>query len=569
MNAGQRAPDSLPSTCPFPLPTLPPLPFPWRVCVAVWLAWAACSAGEVTAELSPLFGGHCRLGWPVAVRVVLSNPGDAADGTLDVAVEGVRFRQPVRLGARTQTAVEAVVTAQSAESRARVTVRDRSGAILCDTTLDLGLQGRDAGSVLAAAVGTPAETAARLFGEGCTAVAAEALPASAAGFLAVDALVVGGHGSAVAAGSRSALVDWVRGGGLAVFVLEGSGPVPDESLLCELGRCAGRATPDGWLSAVAERAGSRRLKGGVVWRLGLGTVVAGRSEALADGALAGLARGGARDPWVSGRVYEAFGGPRWSSRVRWRLVGGAVALLAAGLALARVLPRRRVAAAAVAVCGSAVLAAVAWLVVVPGGRCVLEVAGVAERRAGEAWERRTELAHVAATGRGRVRLSFGEAEAAVPIYQGSEEVGSWRDAVVERDAAGRLWVECELTQGMRRCFAAWWPAREESADPAARGEQVRVCDGRFAPDGEGEPAWRPLRDLDAWGKPAQRIVEWQARRARKGVTYAVQWHEGGQAHTTGESLLERRIRGTAIWSEQAGGKKEEVDPRPPEPSIPR
>ena len=527
-------------------------------CLLVALASAApCCAGTVSATVSPAFEGWFRAGWPVLLRVALGNEGAALDGTLDVTVEGVTYRLPAQVGAQTRGTVEALVVVHSESARARVAVRSAAGEVVFDGVMELGLHSASGDSPLVAWAGAGGKEATRLFGDRCTAVSAGELPGLAAGYSAVDAVLVAGDGSGVPPG---ALVDWVRGGGLVAFVLEGGAPVRAEGVLARLGEVAGRATAEEWLSAVAGVQATRRLNGARVWRVGLGKVAAGTKGELAKGAFAGLIPTQARgDVWVDKGVYDVFGPASWSLGVRWRLVGGVAVLLAAGAMLARFASRRRWALAGGAVLGLAAgLTALAWAVGLPGGRCVLGLAGVLERVAGEQGGWRTELVGVAATGPARARLDFGAAEAVVPVYYSAADAGGWGDVVVARDGSGRWSVECGVTGGVRRGFAGWWAWTAASgAEEGARAGSVLVRDGEYGVAGAGggvpTEGWRPLSELSQWGEADRALVRWQARRARPGRTYLVSWQEVTRSAVSGTRLLEERKRPTLVWTEAVGG----------------
>ena len=409
--------------------------------------------------------------------------------------------------------------------------------------MGLGLRGLREGAPLVVGVGVEKELAARLFGERCVVVTAKAeeLPLCGAGYLPADAVLVGDDGSALPAEARVGLMDWVRGGGVIVFVLDAEAPVRGEGLAAELGECAGRATGLEWLAAVADRQRTTRLGGSMGWRVGLGWAAAGAREGAASGALAPLLRAAAReDVWVDEGVYRAFRGPSWGARMRWRLVVGAGALLAGGLMVAWALSRRlgRGVGALSVGAVSAVLAWVAWVGILPSGRCVLEVASLVEGAAGEQGGRRTEVACVGALGRGGVELDFGAAEAVVPLYQAAEEAGGWRGTVVARDASGRWTVECRLGRDERRCFAGWW--RWGSAAEGG-GEEVRVRDGRL------------VRELSGWGERERRLVEWQARRGSGGL-YRVRRQEDARWMVNGRGMMEVWRGPALVWTEVADAK---------------
>ena len=491
-------------------------------------AATVCAAGPVSVKLSPTLQGAWRPGWPVALRVFVANEGEALDGLLDVVVEGVTYRQPVQVGARTSAVAEALVAARSEGARARVVVRSTRGEVLCEKALGLGLRRLEASMGLVAAVGSDSAAARGLFGGAAAVVAPGELPTASAGYAALDALAVAGDGADVSAAARAAVGDWVRGGGVAGFLLSDGQPVGTGSLLAELAECAGRPTAQEWLAAVAGRAATRRLNGGLTWRLGLGSVAVGDKEVVREGLFLWLVAGpGDRDVWVDKGVVGSFAEARWTGPVRGRLAGGAVALLVAGALVMRLVPRRwgRLAAVALAFGVAAGLALAAWGLMLPAGKGVLEVAAVAERAPGQPGERRTELVCLGATGRTHARLDFGAAEAVVPFYYSAEEVGAMQGTVLSRDAAGRWTADCELSGAMRRCFAVWWPWRGSAGSEPSAGPE------------------------DAQGKGQQALVDWQRRRADGARKSRVRWAAEGRSITQGSGLLEATVRPTLVWTE--------------------
>lgn len=540
-----------------------PLLHPWGVTmrVAAGLLWAltgtlACHGGALSVRLAAAWEGEFRPGAPLLVRVSLSNGGPAFEGTLDLVVEGLTFRQPVRVGAQTTAAVEALAVARSDAARARVVVRSGGGEVLFGGDAPLGLRRHEEGKPLVAAVGLPRPAAEDLFGGCRAAVRAEELPTLVAGYAAVDGLGFGGDGGEVPAAARVAIAEWVRGGGVAGFVLDAKGPVRGDSLLAELGGCAGRPSAEEWLAAVAARQSTLGVDGTHWWRLGLGTVCARTPEKFAHGLLGRFLKGAAgRDEWADAGLYTAFRGARWGTGLRWRLVGGAVALLAAGALAARfaLRGRGRWLRAALVAGVAAALAAVAWGLMLPSGRGSRETACVLERVQWQAGERRTEIVCLEALGRTRVRLDFGAAEAVVPFYHSAEGAGGG-GAVVERDASGRWRVECALTRGSRRCFAAWWPWREApEAERRMREGDIAVRGGRFAIAGAGgklpeeDAAWQPLEGLPAWGEGHGALAAWQARRVNPAFYFRAGPEEHWDTQAGGTGLIESRGLAAQVW----------------------
>jgi len=529
-----------------------------RALVGAW-AWAVgalvCRGGDVAVSVRPGFEGLFRPGAPVWLRATVANGGAAFDGALELTVEGVTYRQAARVGAQATGLADAFVAARAEGARARVVVRSAGGRVLHESDVALGLRRGAEGRPLVVAVAAPRAVAEELFGSCAAAAAADELPPLAAGYAALDGLAFAGDGGEVPAAGRPAIADWVRGGGVAGFALEEKAPVRSDSLLAELGGCAGRASAEEWLAAPARRT-TRELGGGRMWRVGLGTVCAGVRPKLAAKAFAGLLRAdvASRDEWTDAGLYAAFRGARWDAAVRWRLVGGGVALLVAGALVARLAwrGRGRAAKAALAAGTSVALAAVAWAVMLPEGRGCVEAACVFERAKGQTGERRTEVVCVEAVGRARVRLDFGAAEAVVPFYRSGEDAGGG-EAVIERDAAGRWTAECALTQRTRRCFAAWWPWRE-GAPPEALGARFgdlalrrgRVAEVR-ADSLDGGP-WFALEEFTAWGDAHRSLALWQRRRAARASYHFIRCEEPWRSAITAKGVLEERRLAAQVWT---------------------
>lgn len=528
-----------------------------------WLLWIAAGAlaGEgagVSVKVQPAFEGHFRVGAPLWLRVSVVNGGPGFEGTLELRVGGLAFRQPLRVGGHTTALAEALVVARAEGAQVRAVVRTRRGEVLHDAGLALGLR-RSEGRPLVVGVGASKVATEDLFGHCQVAVAAEELPALAAGYATVDGLGISGDGGDVGPSARAAIAAWVRGGGVVGFVLEDAAPVRTDSLLAELGGCAGRATSVEWLAAVAARRPTQGVDGGQVWRLGLGRVAAGTQKTLVNGWLGRFLRAEpARDEWVDKGLYTAFRRARWDAGVRWRLAGGAAALLAAGALVAQLglRGRRRVVRAGLAVGVAALLAAVAWGVMLPSGRGTRETVCVLERVEGQAGERRTEVVCLEAMGSSRVRLAFGAAEAVVPFYYSAEDAGGG-DAVIERDEAGRWTVECALTRHTRRCFAAWWPWREASqAEHGIERGDVVVRGGRFAVAGDGgkvpdETSWRALGQLPGWGDAHGALCAWQARRAGPPGPFRVRPDFAWGSLAVGSGFVDERVLAAQVWVDAA------------------
>lgn len=513
-------------------------------------ARGAAEAGRgLSLDVSAAFGGWFRPGCPVLVRATLTHRGPALDGELDLTVEGITWRQPLRVGADTAASVDVLVVAASPTAPARARVRDRSGALVLDQAVDLGLRPR--GSQPSLLVGVWGGKPRAAGGRGVALLEVDELPTLAPAYLALDALIVMGDGAGVPPAARTALAAWVHGGGAVAFALAAGAPVGTGSFLAELGGRSGRATAAEWLKAASEGRRTRDIGGATAWRAGLGHVAAALgtdTAALAEAfrAVGPPMWGGAASPAAPG-LYDAFDGPLWSRAARWRLAGAALALLAAVVAVALIAPSRwgRWGRAACLVAASAALAGAAWALVLPAGRGVLTAVGVVECVEGEDGGRRTELVCVAGAGRGRVGLDLGHAEAVAPLYYGAGDAGSWRDVVVARDSAGRWTVALDVARDTRRCLMAWWPWERVGAGPGGRPE-VRIRGTRFA---QGEE-WRPLRELRRWDTARRAIVAWQASRwGRTGLTFAVSWHDADEAVVDGDGLLDRRAGATLLWAE--------------------
>ena len=214
-------------------------------------AWG--EAGQVRARLAATLGGRFRCGLPVMLRVGLENDGPAFEGTLDVVVEGVTYRRPVRVGRGSGTWASVLAAVHSAGSRVRVRVRDGGGGVRFEGVLDAGLRAVDPTRGLVVAVEGAGALVEPLFGDACgtAEVAAGDLPTMSAAYLSADVVVVAGDGAALSVSAQRALGGWVRGGGVVACVLAAEGPVRSGGLAAELAECSGRATVREWLGAVA------------------------------------------------------------------------------------------------------------------------------------------------------------------------------------------------------------------------------------------------------------------------------------------------------------------------------
>jgi len=505
-----------------------------------WLLTIACLAAAAThgedaavrVSLRPAFDGHCQPGWPMVLWVEVDNEGAAFEGWLDVVAGGVAFRQEVKVGAKARPTLESLVAPPAGTGRVRVVVRSAAGQRLCEQDFVLALRSGN-GPLVATAPGAEA-LARRLTGAPQVVAESRAWPTLAAGYAGLDAVVLAGPGGELPAQARAALCAWVRGGGRVGFALEAGEPVNADSLLAELGECAGRATAAEWLEAAAALRHAKPLGGGIAWRLGLGKVAAGIAAKLPDGAFAPLLPVGERGAtWTDRALYEAFRGARWAAGVRWRLAGGAVALVAVGLLLAGFAARGRgrLAGAALALAVAGGLAAVAWAAMLPAGRGVLEVCAVAERADGQQGERMTEVLCLEATGRTRVRLDLGYAEAVVPFYHGAEERLPDKGLVIERDASGRWTAECSLTGNSRRVLAAWWPWRRAAAEPRGQG---------------GE--WLSVAKQGGWGAAHRALAAWQERRAGTAEAFRVGPVEGYRSAVSATGVIEQRVLAAQVWT---------------------
>jgi len=531
--------------------------------------------------VSPALAGLCRPGYPVMLRVSLDaaqqelrppNDGSAFDGQIDVVVEGIAYRQPVTLGAGAMATAEVVVTARSPLARASVLLRGRSGVLFRQDGLELRLpqagegidsnrsdpqkpnsseKGTDETRVVA--VGVDADWVRRVVGGRAVIapVRADEVPSSAAALLVADIVIVAGDGRTMPLGARTALADRAQEGGTLVFVLAADAPVHPDSLLSELGGCAGRPAAAQWLRAVA---GSRRtsaLGQGLVWQTGLGRVAAGTADAFPPGAIRAPRR--PPDLWADPGIYGAFETPSWPLALRWRLVGGALAFLVVAAVLASVLSRGRRGAGLLATLGlSAGLAAIAWGLLLPNGRAVVEKVSVVECDEGLSAGARTDLLSVGGIGRSPAQVSLGKVDAVVPLYYSPDDAGAWRDVVIQRDAQGEFTVLCDVTKGVRRCFAGWRSWQGTGATEAGR-EAILVRGDRFAAGGAAAPpskeAWLPLAQLKKWTEAERAVVQWQARRAAPRDRLAEASWSGAEERSTGPGALSWRVRPQLLWVE--------------------
>ena len=536
-----------------------------RAGLALLVAAAACGAATLTAKVTPAFDGHFRPGLPVLLRVAVANEGPALDAQLDVVVDGVTYRQPLRIGAEATATAEVLVAAHSGAPQATVSVRGPSGHTLWESSEELGLRRRQKKQRVAA-VSRP--QLAKAFPRKWTVLVVEpdALPSSAAGYLAVDVVAVAGDGGGLSPGTREALAEWVRGGGAAAFVLDPGAPVTDDGLLAELGGCGARATGQEWLRAVAATQATERAGRAVAWRRGLGLVVAGTEDDLADTAWTKLVPTNVfgsqpMDPRHYALLYEwgLFEAPVVVPAVRWRIVGATVALLAGVVVLVLLVPRGwgRGAQAASVAGVSAGLAALGWCLMLPPGQGTVDSVVIVEpAQAGEAG-RVTELVSISGIGRGAVTVCFGDAQAVVPLHGETAEGGERSGMVVARDGAGRWTVECPVSKGVSRGVLAWWGGAPSGVEMAAsRHPSLLVRNWRFAEAGQPPPDeddGRLLMDWRGWRDGARAVLSWQGRRVgRDNRLYRATWHDGGTSRLTGTGLVQTRTLGTLVWAAEAG-----------------
>ena len=200
---------------------------------------------------------------------------------------------------------------------------------------------------------------------------------------------------------------------------------------------------------------------------------------------------------------------------------------------------------------SAGLAGVAWGLLLPNGRAVVEQVSIVECDEGLSEGRRTDLFSIGGIGRDTARVSLGKAEAVVPLYYSPDDAGTWRDVVIQRDARGEFTVWCDVATGVRRCFAGWRSWRGP-ATLEARGEAILVRGDRFAAGGAAMPpreTWQPLAQAKAWQEAERAVVQWQARRAAPRDRVAeVSW-SGSEERTTGPGALSWRIWPHLLWVE--------------------
>ena len=506
---------------------------PVRALAMLTALGCAAAGGEGAPPLSATvlagFDGWFRPGCPMPLRVAVTNRGGAFRGEVDVVVEGVVWRQAVRVGAETTATAEAVAAAHSATASVRVRLRDGTGRERLDESQPLGLREVPEDGTLVVAIASGSGAGGWGAGlAGAARVAPDALPTTAAAYAAVDVIALDGTGEGLGPGVAAALAEWVRCGGRAVFV-----PAPDELV-----------RPECLLARLGGEAGRQRS---ATWRVGLGGV----HVATAPPPLSFLPTGRRGRRWhrgVAPELYAAFSDAAWSGAVRWRLTGAALAMLVAVVAVALGVPKgwgrwRR----AVCVGGAALaLAALGWWAVLPATPAALDTAAIVEAIEREPEGHRTDLVCLAGTGGGCATVDLGTAQAVVPAYYAAEDAGGWSGVVIARDADGRCTLTCGVERNVRRCFLAW--EGQEPVASGADGEVLVVRGATFAADG----GWRPLRTLDRWGAMEQALVRWQAARWLGGRTFRAGWQRRVRPAVRGTGLLETRRHATLVWVEAVG-----------------
>jgi len=525
------------------------------VAAATWAAGGEdAAAPRLTAEVAAAFGGWFRPGCPVAFRVALTNPGRALEGDMDLVVEGITWRTRVQVGSQATFALHVLAAVHSAASPVELVVRAETGEELLRQRMAAGLRQRSAEGALAAVVDDDAEVCPRLKGHGLAVaeMGGEALPHWGSSYMNVDAVVVVGAGL----GWQTELRSVPRRGGLVVFVLRPTDAVDEATALGGL-RTPRQTTAEEWLRDVAEQENVAPLADGLVWREGQGRVAAGPPSdeflaAVADLARAAAARRhGAGNVTVAPEVYEAFHAPAWSGRTRWRVAGAALAMLAAVVAAALVVPKdwRRRARVLCILWAVALLALVARWAILPAMPAVMDTLTVVEARNDSQVGGALTVVALTGAARGRATLTFGGAAEVVPVYYEASDAGTWDDVVIEGDGGGARTLTCGVQRGVRRCFAVWWEANWSAGELAdTEGDGVLVRRRRVAVGDD----WQTVRRFRGWEEPARSALRWQARRWAGGGTFRASCKRLPWQVVGGGRLLETRWHPALIWAEAQG-----------------
>ena len=501
----------------------------WQVALAVGL-----SPVEVTVH--PAFRGWFRAGLPAALYLEVKGTSLPFEGKLTLEVGGCRYSRRVRVPPGAGATCELVVPAWVARPAARLSVATPAGALITERVVELPLRKLDEGKRLAAVVGDEHQWAEPLLGPGWVVVDADPLPASASGYLVLDALVVRGDGASLPPG-RGAMA-WVRGGGQVVFVLDPEGSVAGDSLLAALGAESGKVREV--LARLSRRSGASLGEGWAAWPVGLGRAAVVLS-ALAKPPLFWrllLSRKG--EALTDERLYAAFPRPRWPSAMRWRLVVASAALMLLTALVAGAAARRGWARGVALGAGGLLAATATAMFFLPEGRALVRVARVVEQ--GGDFARATDLVCLDGLGRSRVELVFRGVEAVVPLGFGPGKAGRGE---VERISDDSWLLRAEVEAGDRLCFVV---AREvAAAERSPAGRRWVVQAGRFFDEaGQG----RPLADLPVHDSLLRALMGWQVRRLRPGATYQVTWSDPGwkRADVEGKGLAASLRGPTLRWT---------------------
>jgi len=522
------------------------------------MAAATCASGgedaaapRLSAEVTAAFGGWFRPGCPVAFRVALTNPGRAFEGDMDLVVEGITWRTRVQVGSQATATLHVLAAVHSAASPVELVVRGEAGEEMLRQRVATGLRQRSAEGALVAVMDDDAEVGPRLKAQGLAVaeLGGEDLPLWGSSYANIDAAVMVGAGL----GWQTELLRAAaHTGGHVVFVLKPREAVHAGTALG--GRAPRQATGEEWLREVVKHEDVAPLADGLVWREGLGRVAVGPPSDEFLAAVADLARAaasrwrGAGDVTVAPEVYEAFHAPAWSGRTRWRVAGAALAMLAAVVAVALVVPRNwgrwgRVVCVLWAV---ALLALVARWAILPAGPAVMDTLTVVEAREGSDAGPAATLVALTGAARGTVTLEFGGGAEIVPVYYEASDAGTWGDVVVEGDGGGARTVTCDVRRGVRRCFAVWWEANWSAGELADTGGDSVLVRRRRVSVGDD---WQPARRFRRWEEPARSALRWQARRWAGGGTFRASCKRLPWQVVHGSRLLEARRHPALIWAE--------------------
>jgi len=502
--------------------------------VLAWQAVLAAGLSPVEVAVHPAFGGWFRPGLPAALSLAVKGTSLPFEGKLTLEIGGCRFSHRVRVPPGASASCELVVPAWVASAAARLSVAAPDGRVISERVVELPLTKLDEGKRLAAVVGDEHQWAEPLLGDGWVAVDAEPLPASACGYLVLDALVVRGDGGSLPPGRGA--VAWARGGGQVVFVVDPGGVVAEGSLLASLGAESGEVS--GLLARLSRRPGVARGEGWAAWPVGLGRAAVVLSSVARPPLFDGLLLPRRAEALANERLYAAFPRPRWPRAVRWRLVVAPVALMLLAVLVAGAAARRRRARGAALAIGGLLAAAIVVLLFLPQGSALARIARVVEQ--GGNFARATDIMCLDGLGRSRVEMVFRGVEAVLPL---GFSPGSTGAGELER-ISGDSWIlRAEVEGGDRRCFVV--VGRVAAAERSPADHRLIVRQGRFVDEAGRE---RSLAELLPQETLLRALVDWQVRRLRPGATYQVTWSEAGwkRAEVEGQGLV-ASLRGPALW----------------------